>query len=221
MERLAAGLLSAGKVNLLAGCGGLAQAIIPHLHLPRQAAKSGALLIDRLLLVCGSVNPITAAQIELAERNGFIRLNLPMAIKLGTANEELQNAFFDEWKAAYHANGFVIIDTMDLHEPGETLRHALKHGMELSQMREQIALTLGQITKRILDDGFCGMMMVTGGDTILGLLCQLEVPTLNPVCEIAPGTILSHFTYQGKNHQLLTKSDGFGDENLLEKLMRK
>ena len=167
------------------------------------------------------MNPITAAQIALAEKNGFARLNLPLAIKFGTGNEEHINVFFDQWKAAYHANSFVIIDTMDLHEQGETLRYALKHGMELSQMREQIALTLGKITKRILDYGFCGTLMLTGGDTVLGLLRQLDVQTLIPVSEIAPGTILSQITYHGKNHQLLTKSGGFGDENLLKKLMQK
>ncbi len=219
MERLAAGLCHAGKVSLLAGCGGLAEAMLAHLQLPRQAVKSEALISDRLLLVCGSVNPITAAQIEWAERTGFARLNLPMDIKLGTASEQLLNAFFDQWKTAYHANSYVIIDTMDLHEPEETLRHALKHGMDHTQMRERISFTLAQITKRILDDGFCGTLMVTGGDTVLGLLCQLHVHTLVPVCEIAPGTILSQFTYQGKSHQLLTKSGGFGDKNLLFKLM--
>jgi uncharacterized protein YgbK (DUF1537 family) len=63
--------------------------------------------------------------------------------------------------------------------------------------------------------------MVTGGDTVLGLLRQLRVHTLEPIYEIAPGTILSQFTYQGKSHQLLTKSGGFGDKNLLLKLMHK
>ena len=221
MERLAAGLCNAGKTSLLAGCGGLAEAVLAHLPLPRQADINEALILDRLLFVCGSVNPITAAQIELAERTGFARLNLPMDIKLGTASEQLLNAFFDQWKAAHRATGFVIIDTMDLHEPGETLRHALKHGMDLSQMRERIALTLAQITKRILDDGLCATLMVTGGDTVMGLLRQLEVHTLIPICEIAPGTILSQFTYRDKSYQLLTKSGGFGDENLLMKLMHK
>ena len=221
MERVITGLCNAGKINLLAGCGGLAEAMLAHIPLPRQAVKGEALLFDRLLLVCGSVNPITAAQIALAEKNGFARLNLPLAIKLGTGNEEHINVFFDQWKAAYHANSFVIIDTMDLHEQGETLRYALKHGMELSQMREQIALTLGKITKRILDHGFSGALMLTGGDTVLGLLRQLDVQTLIPACEVAPGTILSQFTYQGQTHQLLTKSGGFGDENLLMKLMKK
>ena len=220
MERVAAGLCAAGKVNLLAGCGGLAQAMLAHLDLPRQAAQSGVLLSDKLLFVCGSVNPITAAQIALAEKAGFARLNLPMDIKLETGNEELMDVFFEQWKAVDYANGFVIIDTMDLHGQGETLRHALKHGMGLSQMRERIALTLGKITKKILDHDFCGALMITGGDTVLGLLDQLGVQTLTPVCEIAPGTILSQFTYQGRSHQLLTKSGGFGDENLLIKLMQ-
>jgi len=221
LEQLAAGLCTAGKVNLLAGCGGLAEAMLAHLQLPRQAAKTGPMLSNKLLLVCGSVNPVTAAQIDLAERAGFVRLNLPMEIKLGTDNEPLLNVFFEKTKAAYDANGFIIIDTMDLQEPGETLSHAGIYSMDLTNIRERIALTLGQITKRILDDGFCATLMVTGGDTVLGILNQLDVNTLIPICEIALGTILSQFTYQGKSYQLLTKSGGFGDENLLMNLMRK
>jgi uncharacterized protein YgbK (DUF1537 family) len=110
---------------------------------------------------------------------------------------------------------------MDLEEPDLTLRYARINGFGLSQMREQITFNLGQITKRILEDGFSATLMVTGGDTVMGLLRQLHVHTLIPVCEIAPGTILSQFTYQGKCHQLLTKSGGFGDKSLLLKLMRK
>ncbi len=220
MQHLAAGLDNAGKLALLAGCGGLAKAVLEHLPLPRQAAKNCAFVSDKLLLVCGSINPITAAQLKMAEDAGFARLNLPMALKFGMADQPLMDAFFEKWKAAYHATGFVIIDTMDLDEPELTLRYARKNGMELSQVREQIGYGLGQITKRILDDGFCATLMVTGGDTVLKLLRQLHVQTLIPVCEIAPGTILSQFTYQDKSYQLLTKSGGFGDENLLLKLIR-
>jgi uncharacterized protein YgbK (DUF1537 family) len=221
MEQLAAGLCSAGKSTLLAGCGGLAEAVLAHLQLPRQEAQSGALLSDKLLLVCGSVNPITAAQLNLAEDAGFARLNLPMELRLGTFDQPQMDAFHEKWKAAYHDAGYVIIDTLDLNEPDLTLHYAKNNGMDLSQMRERITFTLGQITKRILDEGFCATLMVTGGDTVIGLLQQLHVHTLVPVCEIAPGTILSQFIYQGKNYQLITKSGGFGDENLLLKLMRK
>jgi D-threonate/D-erythronate kinase len=221
MEQLAAGLCSAGKLTLLAGCGGLAEAMLTHLQLPRQEAKGGALFSDKLLLVCGSVNPITAAQLNLAEDAGFARLNLPMALRLGNSDQTQMDAFHEKWKAAYHDTGYVIIDTMDMEEPDLTLRYAWKNGIDLSQMRERITFALGQITKRILDDGFCATLMVTGGDTVLGLLRQLRVHTLEPICEITPGTILSQFTYQGKSHQLLTKSGGFGDKNLLFKLMHK
>jgi uncharacterized protein YgbK (DUF1537 family) len=221
MEQLAAGLYNAGKLTLLAGCGGLAEAVLTHLKLPRQAAKGGALFSDKLLLVCGSVNPITAAQLNLAEDAGFARLNLPMALRLGNSDQPQMDAFYEKWKAAYHDAGFVIIDTMDLNEQDLTLRYARINGIDLSQMRERITFALGQITKRILDDGFCATLMVTGGDTVLGLLRQLRVHTLEPIYEIAPGTILSQFTYQGKSHQLLTKSGGFGDKNLLLKLMHK
>ncbi len=76
MKQLAAGLCGAGKSTLLAGCGGLAEAVLTHLQFPRKASKSGVLLSDKLLLVCGIVNPITAAQLNLAVDAGFARLNL-------------------------------------------------------------------------------------------------------------------------------------------------
>ncbi len=86
-----------------------------------------------------------------------------MELRLGTSDQPQTDAFHEKWKAAYHDSGFVIIDTLDLEEPDLTLRYAKKNDMDLSQMRERITFALGQITKRILDDGFYATLMVTGG----------------------------------------------------------
>ena len=219
IEQIASGLDKAGKLALLAGCGGLASAVFKHLRLPQRAAKKCALLSNGLLVVCGSVNPITLAQLNKAEACGYARLYLPPQLKLDGAYQPLADAFFAEWKKASRASGFVIIDANDREETESTRNYALKNGIGLSQMRERIPLALGQITKRILDEGFSSVLMVTGGDTALGLIRQLQVNSLAPVCEIAPGAILSEFVYRDKPFQMITKSGGFGGEDLLVTLM--
>lgn len=220
MEQIASGLDRAGKLSLLAGCGGLASAVVQYLRLPQRAKAKRTLLSNGLLVVCGSMNPITLAQLSQGEACGYARLRLPPELKLGGAEQPLVDAFFAEWKKASQGTGFVIIDAND-REDSENIRNdALQKGIALEQVRERITHALGRITKRILDEGLTSALMVTGGDTALGIIGQLGLNALVPLCEIAPGVILSELVYKGRPFQMITKSGGFGGKDLLVNLMR-
>ena len=80
---------------------------------------------------------------------------------------------------------------------------------------------MGRILRDLLEEGICSNLMVTGGDTLLGFLRQMGVQEMEPVCEMAPGTVLSRFIWKEKRYQMLSKSGGFGHEGLLVDLYRK
>jgi len=62
--------------------------------------------------------------------------------------------------------------------------------------------------------------MCTGGDTLLALMRAVNVTELTPVCELDTGVVLTHFTYQRKNHYIISKSGGFGEADLLCRLAK-
>jgi uncharacterized protein YgbK (DUF1537 family) len=93
--------------------------------------------------------------------------------------------------------------------------------LSLEEIRVQIAASYGHILKDLIDSGLTSTLMVTGGDTLLGCMEQLGVREMEPVCELAPGTVLSNFFLGEKKNQVISKSGGFGQETLLVDLASK
>jgi len=87
-------------------------------------------------------------------------------------------------------------------------------GADKTADRIQIANTLGALLKRLLDDGLESTVLIMGGDCLLGLMRQLDVTEIMPLCEVAPGVVLSQFTYGGRQWNLVSKSGGFGAKTL-------
>ena len=72
--------------------------------------------------------------------------------------------------------------------------------------------------KRILALLAAGTLLLTGGDTLLQCMNCVGVRELEPVCELEKGVVLAKFTYRGCTRYVITKSGGFGQEDLLVKL---
>jgi len=87
-------------------------------------------------------------------------------------------------------------------------------GADKTADRIQIANTLGALLKRLLDDGLESTVLIMGGDCLLGLMRQLDATEIMPLCEVAPGVVLSQFTYGGRQWNLVSKSGGFGAKTL-------
>ena len=103
------------------------------------------------------------------------------------------------------ADWVVVLDT------GGAVENA---GADKTADRIQIANTLGALLKRLLDDGLESTVLIMGGDCLLGLMRQLDVTEIMPLCEVAPGVVLSQFTYGGRQWNLVSKSGGFGAKTL-------
>lgn len=52
----------------------------------------------------------------------------------------------------------------------------------------------------------------------MGFMNQIKVYEMEPVCEMAPGTVLSRFRIGDNIYQAISKSGGFGSEELLTQL---
>jgi uncharacterized protein YgbK (DUF1537 family) len=57
--------------------------------------------------------------------------------------------------------------------------------------------------------------MIIGGDTLTGFLASLGNASLTPVCEINSGAVLCHLADGDNVMQVITKSGGFGDGDVI------
>lgn len=207
-------------LHIMAGCAGFGAVLPELLGIDAEAMDSLPELDPRLLVVCGSVNPITLTQLDRAERAGFIRLRLSLRQKLEPgywgSNEGREDLSHMEEILA--ATPHCIIETNDPGGNQPTADYADALGIDRETMRVRIASSLGRLVGEIFTSPSLGTLLLTGGDTLLQCMNCVGVRELEPLCELEKGVVLARFTYNGCTRHVITKSGGFGQENLLTDL---
>ena len=185
----------------------------------------GAVLLEHLgirglLVLCGSVNPITLRQMDTAEKAGFTRLRLTPRQKLepGYWASADGKAALAEIEQMLAANPHCIIETNDAGGNQLTADYAAARGIDLDGLRVGISGSVGQMFGALFGSEHLGTLLLTGGDTLLQCMNSVGARELEPVCELESGIVLARFTYQGRTRYVITKSGGFGQEDLLVEL---
>ena len=210
MDRHVAGLAKQGRLHLLAGCAGLAKILPPHLGFDGKSDE-GLHIAERLTVVCGSINPISRRQMDYAERMGCQRFHLPAWFLLESPRPQ-GDALMDAIWETYNEGRCLMLDTIQ--SDGNWIPEGTG-GLSMEAMRQLISQRLGSLMKALLDRGADGCFMIIGGDTLLEFMEALHIRELSPVGEPEAGVVLSEIHYNGGTYQVLSKSGGFGGEDLL------
>ena len=96
--------------------------------------------------------------------------------------------------------------------------YAAARGIDLDGLRVGISGSVGQMFGALFGSEHLGTLLLTGGDTLLQCMNSVGARELEPVCELESGIVLARFTYQGRTRYVITKSGGFGQEDLLVEL---
>lgn len=215
-------LMQEDKLHLMAGCAGFAELLPDLLQLQRTSLKEIPKLAKEFLVICGSVNPITKAQLEYAHKCGFERIHLTPQQKLevnywnsGKGKEELTKL-----KEDIQQYSCCIVESNDCQECENSItkEYALKRGLDQNTLRHRIGQSLGVVMASVIDTLAERTILITGGDTLLQCMNCVGVSNLEPLHEMEKGVVLAKFFYRGKAQYIITKSGGFGEENLLERL---
>lgn len=203
-------LCKKGMPKLVAGCSGLAQALATRVG--DETRTTPSMSDGRLTVVCGSVNPISIAQMNFAERYGFSRVHMVDPQFLEETDALAETAQGLVYVGKYGAG--LIVDTLYAKDGVQRTQTEA----ELEKTRALISKRTGLLMKYMLESGYDGRLMIIGGDTLLEFANSIGCYELYPMCEIDPGTVVFKLEYQGKEHEIITKSGGFGSEELLVKI---
>ncbi len=211
-----------GELGLTAGCAGFA-AVLPQLLGLSGKRRERISLDKKFLVACGSVNPITVRQLDYAERAGMKRIRLTPEQKLEKdyLESEEGNRALEEWTKTALEEECCIFDTNDLPGCRAACEYAGSHGLSLDELRVRIADTLGRVVEHLVRAGVKSTMLLTGGDTLMGFMRNIGCDEIVPVCEMAPGTVLSQVDIDGRTYSIISKSGGFGEEKLIAELAEK
>lgn len=221
IENIATELMKKDEMHLIAGCAGFASILPKILKLGGKHPQIPE-LSKNMLIVCGSVNPVSVAQCDDAESKGAPRYRLTPEQKLNPDWTESceADAFIEQIYDSCKENHIVILDTNDRENVESTAIYARKNGITPAQMRTYIVSGIGLILKRLIDKGLESTIFIIGGDSLIGFVRQAGIKVISPICEMECGVVLSQFEYNGKTLNVISKSGGFGQKTIFSDLFK-
>lgn len=215
-------LKESGRLHILAGCAGFA-AVLPELM-----ELGGADVIEpeygsSFFVACGSVNPITVAQLAEAEHHGFTHIHITPAQALGSGyfRSDEGRVLLDSWAGILNGGANCILDTNPAPGAETAYAYAQRGGISLEELRVRIADTMGLVVQELLRRNVHSTMLITGGDTLMAFMRTVGVSEISPVCELAPGSVLSMVQIGREAYPIISKSGGFGEKTLMVDLAKR
>ena len=220
LQKAANQLAERKQLSMTAGCAGFAR-LLPHLLGIEQKSQLGNEMRGKLIVVCGSINPITGGQLEYAEQHGFrsIRMMPEQALAENYFDSVEGAGTLKKWLSTCKNSYGCVVRTGGLDKQrDEMLQLALIKEISEETMRERITQNLGQFAAQVMRQERDAVLFVTGGDTLYGMLDALDCNELIPIREIVPGTVLSYCWVDGEKRLLLSKSGGFGNKDQIVRI---
>lgn len=197
------------KPLLLAGCAGLASIMCNMLRDDKNSIEKDIDFGNKILVVSGSLNEVSATQIQTMKNNGFSCYSVDSAELEYNDRELLLSNLRKNWKKS----DVMIIETKGTMN---SVQQKYKTPYILEQKRKEAAANLAWLTEGLLEGVDKYTLLVIGGDTLEKIVKNLYRDNLEPIGLIEEYGVLSLARdRQNKIRPIITKSGGFGNENTL------
>lgn len=215
LQRVAKRICTSDSGFIAAGCAGFAEYLGKELFLGKPRTKE-LYPIGRnrqILFISGSLNPITTRQLRIAKLMRIPAICVGDDFKTSVV-ADVENVAQSIMDRLDHG-GSLIVETVNSDYLRSTNSAFIsRSGESEPKIEGVIARNFGILLKRLLEKGFSGTLVVTGGDTLQGILSVAQSYKINPIMEIEPGVILSEVHLNGRTLYIVTKSGGTGSEQV-------
>ena len=220
LEKISNFLSESNLLKVSIGCAGFANYLVKNLF-PNKVKREVSIK-NPLVVMCGSVNPITRKQIEFAEEKNYSRISL-------TARDLLESNFWisedgrkkiSNYLDKIEATDLLIFETLSDNTNQSLTDYAKSHKLSKQEIRFRIGQSLGELTKQLFSQGVNRTFLFTGGDTLFQSMRALHINQIRPIGEITSGVVLAELEWSGKKIQVITKSGGFGPPELFDNIVK-
>jgi len=208
---------------LYAGSAGLANGISELYHGTKHVIPDNKHPGEPVLIVSGSMNMLTRRQIEhLITSIPLCRIIVDVEQLLYARDRCLKDAL-SQARQAFRERSHTLIYPNPLYlEKHRTQQMLSTHHLSFRELGVKIRNFLGTLTAAILEDAQTNNLIVTGGDTAIGVCSALGIYNLNIKDELLPGIPLSTGVFRENTAlNIVTKAGGFGEEDSLCVLIEK
>lgn len=180
------------------GSQGIQQALVAHWRkaglLPPPSLPAALKANGPIAIVSGSVSPVTAAQIDRAEQDGFrlIRLDAARSIRDGDASGEIDRVTEIALAAVQNGQDPLVYTAKGPQDPAVAAFQAAaaQEGQALAAANDRLGLALGGILNRLVRQGGLRRVIISGGDTSGQAASRLGIDALTAIAPLAPGAPL-------------------------------
>ena len=219
LESIGAQLKRGNNLNLLAGCAGFAEILPELLDLPARELKWER-SAGNILVISGSVNPITVEQLAYGEQSGFSAFTLSDEQKLDESypDSDACGGFARRVADELERTGRVIVRAAENAAEAAQLTRGGKEKNAINELSRRVADSIGEITLRILSRAQVGSLAIFGGDTLHGVLSKIGGGGVIPLNELSPGVVAAKIVSDLHSGIIITKSGGLGDKDVLRRI---
>lgn len=187
---------------LFAGCAGLAKVLAREVApIPK---KTQYIMEDNLFVLCGTNHAVTTGQIRYAQEHGFRRYSVPLgALIRGKADEGYAGRVQALRQLCRQGEPLIV----DIDQQNST-----PVGLEDSR---KIVDGLNQMLLACMDELKHYTLFLTGGDTLDAFLQRSGCQQIAVLGEILPGTPVNRLTLGDQTKYVISKSGGYGQEDVL------
>lgn len=206
------------SLSVTVGCAGFAKILAQQLFSKQTPIRQN--LRSPLVVICGSVNPITKKQVSYVEKKYHARVSLTakQLLSLGYWESDDGKAQIEKYRCLIKKQQIIVFETWSDKTTTDILAYSTAHQLNRKECRFRIGESLGKLTQSLWQEDSRNTFLFTGGDTLFQSMEVLGVKGIRPLVELNPGVVLSTIQWQGKERQVITKSGGFGSEKLFEEI---
>lgn len=223
LKDIFASSLKLDRPVLFSGSAGLAN------HFPHINNKHEVLKIKvednkgPVIAVAGSRNSIMEDQINyLKNRLNVSELKIDLE-QIFSNKEKILDSYTSVCLEAIKGNHDLVIHTAAIYNEEKLINKKLmlKYNIGFRELEIEIKNFLGKLTSKIIKNSSSRNLILTGGDTALGVCKELGIYNMNILDELLPGIPLAIANYKNYNLNIVTKAGGFGKEDTLYHLINK
>ena len=198
----------------VAGCAGFANHLT-NMFTFEHHMKDFVLQEQKLLVVMGSVHPVSVEQVNVAQKTGF---SVKCIGDFSGAKTDLEydpkRADLMELCKIFQRSRGLILTTNPICENRALANNSIEDLCQWSEDASIVSKNLGKIVYGLLECGIVCTLVITGGDTLCGVMAGLQCTRVEPLDEIEDGVVLARILSCFGEICMITKSGGMGSSGI-------
>jgi uncharacterized protein YgbK (DUF1537 family) len=209
-------LKSKKQNKYLAGSAGFAEIIAKEIGRKKEFKKF-EVKDKKILLVCGSVNKTSLEQCVYAQKNDYLVENLKFddVIKKDyykknfTIKKEISELI-------NRKNKILIKSSQDSNIIEATKKYSKENNIPLEEITQNVANNIGNLITFLIEKNDLKNIIIFGGDTLIGILKEMNITKIYPLIEITSGVVLAKVYFNDNELNIITKAGGFGNKDIIK-----